>query len=80
MIVGMRLEDIGGMERLDPIDHHSSTDTPHDSDRQARVMIFFGRDVVDAVRREELQPKIDLTVIHGDWKVRLGILDSYQSL
>ena len=64
VIVGMRFEDIGGMESLDPVNHHSTTDTPHDADRQASLVIFPGSDEIQAIRHEELRPKIDLPIVH----------------
>jgi hypothetical protein len=61
----MGLKDIRRVKCLNAINHHPTASASHDSDRKARVVIFSGRDVIQAVLREELRPTIDLTIIQG---------------
>ncbi len=69
MIVAMRLEDIGGVKGLHPVEHHSAPDAAHDADRQAGLVPLARCHVIDAVLGEEVRPALDLPVVE-----RVGII------
>jgi hypothetical protein len=67
------LEDIGGVKRFYPVQHHSAPDAAHDADRQAGLVAFARRHMIDAGLREEAGPSIDLPIVERVGEIELGI-------
>ena len=65
MVVGVRLEDIRGVERLDPILHHAAIDAVDDANRQAGLHVLARRHDILCARREEARPGIDIEIVEA---------------
>ena len=63
MIVVVGLEDVGGVECLDPVHHHAAPAASDDANRQTLIVVLPGRDVIERGFGEEAGPSIDLCII-----------------